>query len=402
MRIVIDATAAVSGGKVYLEQLLPHLARIADGHEFIIFHTGEFDELTLPRSRSKFEFRRVALRLSGVWAGAAIEKLLWRLAVLPVQLWRLEPDLLFSNAGFAPGWKPDSVKTVLALHNSMPLREELIAAERSAPRRWRLRLLRRLMRRALRRADSSIVFSEDTKRRLIESFGDPAGDVLVVYHGIDWGVRERGNNSPRIVMDGPYLLYVSQFHRYKNVERLVEAFAAIAGKHDQLLLALVGEAVDHGYWREVYALALAHGIADRIRHIAYCDREALIGIYRNALAFVHPSLAETCSFPLLEAMAMGLPIAAARESALPEMAADAAVYFDPYNAGAMAEVLDRLVWDESLRDKLRERAIARAAAFSWTETARKTMAVFERVAGFDNEKKVGQVPNLSGTRRFDW
>ena len=95
-------------------------------------------------------------------------------------------------------------------------------------------------------------------------------------------------------------------------------------------------------------------------------------------------------------------IAVARESALPEMAADAAVYFDPYNAGAMAEVLDRLVWDESLRDDLRRRAMARAAAFSWTETARKTMAVFERVAGFDNEKKVGQVPNLSGTRRFNW
>lgn len=122
MRIVIDATAAISGGKVYLEQLLPHLARIADGHEFIIFHTGEFDELALPPSRAKFEFRHVALRFSGIWIGAAIEKLLWRLAALPVHLWRLKPDLLFSNAGFAPRWKPGSVKTVLALHNSMPPR----------------------------------------------------------------------------------------------------------------------------------------------------------------------------------------------------------------------------------------------------------------------------------------
>jgi glycosyltransferase involved in cell wall biosynthesis len=111
----------------------------------------------------------------------------------------------------------------------------------------------------------------------------------------------------------------------------------------------------------------------------------LLAIYGHALAFAHPSLAETCSFPLLEAIAMGLPIAAARMSALPEIAGDAAIYFDPREPSEIAEALDRLVRDESLREELRRKAIRRAERFSWEETARKTLEVFERIAGASDD-----------------
>jgi glycosyltransferase involved in cell wall biosynthesis len=82
---------------------------------------------------------------------------------------------------------------------------------------------------------------------------------------------------------------------------------------------------------------------------------------------------------LLEALAMGVPIAAARMSALPEIAGDAAVYFDPYDPGEMAETMGRLIWDEKLRDELSRNAIARAESFSWGETACQTLQVFEQV-----------------------
>ncbi len=388
MRIVVDATAAVSGGEVYLDKLLLQFARLTPDHEFIVFHLGDFDDFASrhfnEQSNGRFQFRRVRLPFakSRWWIGSSGLKMLWRLAVLPLHLRRLKPDLLFSNAGFGPGWKPAKVKSVLALHNSMPLRDELIADESSTLRRWRLVLLRRLMRRALRDSDGSIVFSEDTKRRVMDCFDDLSREPAVVYHGIDWGERELAAKSDGLRRFGiarPYLLYVSQFHRYKNVLRLLEAFARLSAKHPQLSLALVGAAADKTYWREVEAEIDRLKIRDRVKHVAVCPRDQLPGIYGNALAFVHPSLAETCSFPLLEAMAMGAPIAAARMSALPEMAGDAAIYFDPYDTEEMAEALDRLVWDEALRDELSRRAIARAQEFSWTETARKTLRVFERV-----------------------
>ncbi|MBK6799332.1 MAG: glycosyltransferase [Acidobacteria bacterium] len=78
-----------------------------------------------------------------------------------------------------------------------------------------------------------------------------------------------------------------------------------------LKLVLVGEKADPDYWREIEAEIQTLNLKDRVVHVPACPREELIAVYHNAAAFVHPSLAETCSFPLLEALAMGLPIAAA-------------------------------------------------------------------------------------------
>jgi glycosyltransferase involved in cell wall biosynthesis len=397
MRIVIDATAAVSGGKVYLDQLLMQFALLRCDHEFIIFHAEDFGPSRFKdRLSDRFEFRRVALpsSKSRLWVGSTALKIFWRLVVLPLHLRRLKPDLFFSNAGFGPGWKMARTPTVLALHNSMPLRRELIAEETSALRRWRLILLRRFMRRALSASDGSIVFSENTKRLVETCFTDLGVEPSVVHHGIDWGAPERelsANNDglDRFGIPSPYLLYVSQFHRYKNVLSLLNAFAITRDKHPQLSLTLVGDVADKIYWREVEAEIDRLGIGSRVIHIPACSRDRLQKIYARALAFVHPSLAETCSFPLLEAMAMGVPVAAARMSALPEMARDAAIYFDPYNPGEMADALDRLVRDKALRDDLSHKAVERARQFSWEEAARKTLKVFERVVTrHDSQGKV--------------
>jgi glycosyltransferase involved in cell wall biosynthesis len=173
------------------------------------------------------------------------------------------------------------------------------------------------------------------------------------------------------------LLYVSQFHRYKNLLPLLDAFGQVAARHPELTLALVGDQADAAYWREVEARLTVLGLHDRVVHIAACERAELLSIYRGALAFVHPSLAETCSFPLLEALALGLPVAAARLSALPEIAGDAAVYFDPHDADELAAVLERLITDESLRGELGQKAAVRAAQFTWAAAAEQTLAVLE-------------------------
>lgn len=388
MRIVIDATAAVSGGKVYLDQLLAQFSRLPLDHEFIIFHAGDFGARPFDeQSNGRFQFHRAALppSKSHLWVGASVLKTLWRLIVLPLHLRRLKPDLFFSNAGFGPGWKAGGTRSVLALHNSMPLCDELIAAETSTLRQWRLLALRKLMRRALRQSDGSIVFSENAKRLVVNCLGGLRREPFVVHHGIDWGARERalvarGDGLKRFGIVEPYLLYVSQFHRYKNVLPLLKAFAALREKHPRLSLALVGDAADKAYWREIEVEIDRLRLRDHVIHIPACPRDQLLAIYGHALAFAHPSLAETCSFPLLEAMAMGLPIAAARVSALPEIAGDAAIYFDPREPSEIAEALDRLVWDGSLRDELRRKAIRRAERFSWEETARKTLEVFEQIS----------------------
>jgi glycosyltransferase involved in cell wall biosynthesis len=386
MKIVIDATAAISGGKLYLEKLLPQLAEINSQHEFIIFHAGDLETLAAALGGGRFKFHRAAIPFSrdGQWAGASVLRMLWRKFVLPTHLQRIEPDLLFSNAGAVPRRNPAKTRVLIALHNCMPLRKELIDEERSVVARWRLRLLRRQMREALRTCDGSVAFSEDTRRRIRENFPELSHTPSVVHHAVDWGQRERQmparpSDLRRLGIAQPYLLYVSQFHRYKNVLRLLEAFVRLTANHSSLMLVLVGAAADGRYWREVESAITRLNLRGRVMHISTSPREELIALYRGALAFVQPSLAETCSFPLLEALALGVPSAVARMSALPEMAGDAAIYFDPYNVDEMSQTVDRLVWDEQLRGELSCRAIAQAAKFSWQETARRTLEVFERV-----------------------
>lgn len=384
MKIVIDATAAISGGKLYLEKLLPQFAEIESRHEFVILHAGDLDRLAATIDDQRFSFLRANIPFlkDGQWAGASILRMLWRKFVLPIHLRRLQPDLLFSNSGAVPKWKPTKTRTMIALHNCMPLDEELIAEESSPVRRLRLKMLRRQMREALQSSDGSIAFSEDTRRRIKENFGELHHSPSVVHHAIDWGEVERQaavdcDEIRRLGVRQPYLIYVSQFHRYKNVLRLLEAFALVAVSHQQLQLVLVGSVADGDYWNEVTETIELLDLTERVEFLWAVPREQLIALYRGALGFVQPSLAETCSFPLLEALALGVPAAVAGTTAMPEIAGEAAIYFDPRSVDEMAEAMERLVWDETLRGELSRKAIEQAAKFTWEETARRTLAVFE-------------------------
>lgn len=388
MRVVIDATAAISGGRLYLEKLLPKLAELDSPHEFVVIQAGDLDHLAESLDSRQFKVLRANIPFlkNGQWAGASILRMLWRKFVLPLHLRRWQPDLLFSNSGTVPLSKPSKTRTVIALHNCMPLNSELIAEERSPVRRWRLRMLRRQMFGALSACDASIAFSEDTQRRIQENFGALSHTPAVIHHGIDWGETERQSHIRfdelrQRGIDQAYLLYVSQFHRYKNVLRLLEAFWKVAARHPQLQLVLVGAQADGEYWNEVAETIELLDLTERVVDLPALPREQLIALYRNALGFVQPSLAETCSFPLLEALALGVPAAAANSTAMPEMAGDAAIYFDPQNVAEMAEAMERLVWDEDLRGELGQKAVAQAAKFTWEKTARQTLAVLEEVAG---------------------
>ena len=385
MKIVVDATAAVSGGKVYLDHLLPELASIATDHEFVIFHLGEI-ETSSERADGRFRFHRVRLPsfVSGHRLPASLMKLFWRLVVLPLHLRRLEPDLLFSNAGFAPPYRPARTKLVLALHNAMPLQKDLFTTEVSPLKRLRLVLLRRLLEATLRNCEALIVFSEDLKQRIQAQIGHLKREPFVVYHGIEWGEAERKRGPDpdaldRMNVSRPYLLYVSHFHRYKNLIRLLEAFALLHAAEPGLSLVLVGQAPDHEYWSEVERTIDRLGLRGHVRHIPERSRDELKDLYGGALCLVYPSLVENCPFTVLEAMALGLPIATSRLSSLPEICGDAAVYFDPYDPRDMFLSTQRIVRDAALREELRRKAAERSRAFSWRECAEKTFRIFEQV-----------------------
>ena len=180
-----------------------------------------------------------------------------------------------------------------------------------------------------------------------------------------------GDQPPPMV--GPYLLAVGDLRPKKNLLRLVEAFRALRREGLEHRLVLVG--VDGGEGARVRAAAEGQPV----QLTGYVDDVRLDALMRGADALVHPSLYEGFGLVLVEAMVRGVPVVAARATALPETGGDAAEYFDPLDVGDMAAAIGRVVGDRARHAELARRGHARAGRLSWADSAALTAAVYEEM-----------------------
>lgn len=231
--------------------------------------------------------------------------------------------------------------------------------------------LRNQMLREITTADAIVCVSESTRRDLLHYYSvDPTRAVTV--HS---GLGTPANAEPLDGLPSRYILFVSTIEPRKNLETLIDAYEQLRarGTYDGALV-IVGRV---GWKSESLIPRLR---ADGIVHLDYLPAAQLATVYEQAEAFVFPSLYEGFGFPLLEAMARGVPTLAARSSSLPEIGGDAALYFDPLDARELAAQLERVVSDATLRAELASKGRARAAEFRWSEAARQTLAVLRRAA----------------------
>jgi glycosyltransferase involved in cell wall biosynthesis len=122
------------------------------------------------------------------------------------------------------------------------------------------------------------------------------------------------------------------------------------------------------------------GVGDQVLLTDYVSEEDLPALYSGALAFVYPSYFEGFGLPPLEAMQCGTPVIVGDRTSLPEVVGDAGLLVNPFDESEIAAALARLIDDPNLRQNLRVKGMQRAAKFSWHETARRTLAVYEEVA----------------------
>jgi glycosyltransferase involved in cell wall biosynthesis len=261
---------------------------------------------------------------------------------VPRALGRLGPALAHFQHALPLGWDGASVVTVHDLS---------FEREASAMGRWHRVVFRRVVPRAVRRARRVIAVSERTKRDLVELYGVPESKIAVTPHGVDPAFGPGA--------DGPhdYLLYVGAIQERKN-----PLAAAAAAAEVGLPLVVAGPEREPALARE-----LERRGAD-VR--GYVEKEDLARLYRGAAALVLPSRYEGFGLPVLEAMACGTPVVAADDPAMREVAGEAALYAQP------AELAAAIRQAIAERDRLVAAGFARAARFSWDETARRTLAVY--------------------------
>ncbi|MDQ6801705.1 MAG: glycosyltransferase family 4 protein [Acidobacteriota bacterium] len=219
-------------------------------------------------------------------------------------------------------------------------------------------------------ADAIICVSESTRADLLKYYQVDPRRVFAIYSGV---AEPATGHRPPATLPTRYILFVSTIEPRKNLGVLLDAFENLKrnGKYDGSLV-VVGRI---GWKSEQFVSRLR---ARDVLHLDYLSPAELQDVYRKAEVFVFPSIYEGFGFPLLEAMAHGVPTIAAESSSLPEIAGDAALYFDPRDAAQLESAISRVVENHELRHALIARGRERVAQFRWETAAERTVEVLQR------------------------
>jgi alpha-1,3-rhamnosyl/mannosyltransferase len=237
---------------------------------------------------------------------------------------------------------------------------------------------------ALRTSRAILAISEATKNDLVRFFHTDPQRIVVTPLAADAHFRPPSRAAidrvrQQHALPDRYVLYFGSNKPHKNVPRLIEAFARsnIQSPTSKLYLVIAGHWDDR--YPEVKLAVKQFDLTERIRFIGSVKDDDLPALYGGAEVFVFPSEYEGFGLPVLEAMACGTPVVCSNRSSLPEVAGDAALLCDPYDIKALARTIEQALTDGDLRATLQQRSLARAAQFSWEQTAQSTKDVYKRV-----------------------
>ncbi len=356
---------ANGGVGVYIYNLVKHLQQLEDGPELVLMRCGrgELDIYEGPRTTSVFlpcsPWNRI-----GRWLDLPYRKV--------VREHRL--DVVHHPNQFGGVFLPKSVKQVVTLHDITPvLMPEM--------HQWKTVLrYRHIMRRSLRQAARIITDSTSTRDDVLAHALAPAEKLSVVPLGaapiFQEGVRSEGFEASYAPPER-FILSVGVLEPRKNHGLLVESLAQLRAQGHAVGLVIVGR---HGWgW--------THPCDDpqyaRLRPWVQVHEDVpdahLAEFYGRATVVAYPSVYEGFGLPMLEAMACGTALVASNTSSLPGVAKDAAIFADPQNPAAFADVLGRVLNDDTLRAELAAAGRARVESFSWHRTAVETARVYQEV-----------------------
>jgi len=371
VRIGIDARKLHDFGiGTYIRNLLRQLARLDRETEYVVFCRPEDREALTSLGEN---FRPVTERSANY---SVAEQL-----AIPLAL-RREGVTLFHAPHYV---LPPLVRcrSVVTIHDCIHL-----MFPQYLPSRLALQYARTSIALAARRAARVMTVSESSKRDILRFVDVKPEKIDVIYNAYDerFTVEPREEDVLRVreryQLHDEFVLYAGNVKPHKNLERLIDAFDLVRKRGlDHLKLVMIGD--DISKYTALRRAVHQHQLHKFVRFLGYLPEETLAVMYRLAGVFVFPSLYEGFGLPPLEAMASGTPVVTSNVSSLPEVAGDAAVLVDPYDAQAIADGIYRVLTDETLRRDLRKKGVARAGMFSWETSVRRVYKIYMQVAKDD-------------------
>ena len=230
---------------------------------------------------------------------------------------------------------------------------------------------------AIDRADKIICVSETTKNDLIKLYNTPKNKISVIHHGITtFSENLKVNQISSKIINEPYLLYVGKRDGYKNFSNYIKSINHNKSLKKDFKLVIFGGG---DFTLKEKSLFARLGFSDNnFYYFDGCDT-VLKNLLENAVAFIYPSLYEGFGLPLVEAMQFECPIIASNSGSIPEIAQQAAEYFNPNSFESMSEVINNVVYSSDKLKALKINGKDQIKNFSWEKTAQKTNKVYEEI-----------------------
>lgn len=344
--------------------LLTHLPECDEHNTFVIFYYPD-DASFIPAHAGRFE----------LVTDASPKYSPQELLLLPIKMARQRLDLFHAPHYTLPPIRP--CKGIVTIHDVTHLRFPEYLRHPAM-----YYYAKGMMWAAAKSAKAILTVSECSKQDIIRYLGVPPEKIEVIHNGLTPMPPTQKRRDDLVAQFGlrqPYLLYLGNFLPHKNAATLIQALGllkrrdagfpyqlVLAGKHDRLREQLLAQIQQAQLERDVILTG-------------FIDSEWAAALYRHADMFVYPSKYEGFGLQALEAMACDVPVIIAEAGALPEVAGEAALRFDPNSAEQLAERILELFSTPTLRETLIQRGRQQIQKFSWREMARKTAAAYRRV-----------------------
>ncbi|MBN1288975.1 MAG: glycosyltransferase family 4 protein [Actinobacteria bacterium] len=349
----------------YLVNMLTHINEIDTENEYILYTSRPIDTTGLPE---KLKIKTIHMK----------PNILWRHLRLPLAMLKDGVDLHYSPSYFVPMLK--FCPTIVTVHDiTFKVHPEWFSGDKrfmfSKIFWWRVK-----------KAESIVTPSLHSKNDVTRILKVKPSKVKVIYEAADDFFKpvEDGDLLSGIKskhgINGKFLFTVGTIHTRRNLTRLIEAFAlARESCCCDLQLLILGEEAPFTPPVDIEGTAEKHGVENNIIRADYVSEEDLRLLYSACDLFVYPSIYEGFGLPVIEAMSCGSPVACSNVTSIPEVAGDAALYFDPTNVREMATSIESGLTDEKLRNRCRQRGLERASSFSWRKFASELLQLFNDV-----------------------
>lgn len=279
-----------------------------------------------------------------------------------LQLHQKEYDMLFEPSNqFPSGVKIPSVYVIHdVIYEEFP---EQLGKYSSIKRAY----LHHVVQRGLRNANRVICVSEFTKKNVLYHHGKKYREKIRVI-GEGWEHLEDNSDSTQAIMPvGKYFFYLGSSRGHKNIHNLLLAIekTAVLMREKGYKLLIAGRN-DRYTGKDKLLLTKLN---DVVETTGWVSDDVISHYFRKAEAFIFPSFSEGFGIPLLEAFYYGTPVLCSNTASLPEVAGDAALYFDPKDVDDMAKVLSRVMTDRINKDELIKNGKKRLMTYQWNTAA---------------------------------